>query len=302
MPADAIVSRLEESGSDLKEPRAHLDAVHFAMRASMARREILQTHAYWMGAVQRRLQKRWTVRAVASLDPDAFYRDYYSQNRPVLIERAFDPGRWTWTFERLRDVYGGEEVEVMRGKTRDHYYVTPDRYKVRTGLRAFIDEILTTETNELYLTGHNRAVVGRLGEVLDDFQPLPEITGGGSPRSFTSLWMGPRGALSPLHYDKSNVIMVELLGVKRVFLISPYDECFLYHDDKRVYSPVDPRSPDLERFPLYRFARVHEVLVPPGAALFIPVAWWHCVESVTPTFSASMRKFTRPNDFPANLF
>jgi ribosomal protein L16 Arg81 hydroxylase len=44
-------------------------------------------------------------------------------------------------------------------------------------------------------------------------------------------------------------------------------------------SQVDIFSPDLEKFPNFKNAVVHEAVIGPGDILFIPACWWHFVES-----------------------
>jgi ribosomal protein L16 Arg81 hydroxylase len=41
--------------------------------------------------------------------------------------------------------------------------------------------------------------------------------------------------------------------------------------------------------------------VRPGDVLFIPVGWWHWVESLSPSVSVSFVNFSYPNTFDWNL-
>jgi hypothetical protein len=255
-----------------------------------------ERYACWLAALRRRQQRRTLgVHAVSSIEPDAFYRDYYQQNRPLHFSSiGAEPHI---SFEVLRARYGTEQVEVMRRRGDGDFVAARDR--VAMTLAAFIDEIHEVETDALYMTSQNGAVHGALGGVLDEFRPLPGILSprAGSIRGY--LWMGPKGATSRLHYDRANVLIVQIIGEKRVVLVPPHEECFLYQDAQTLTSPVDPRNADMRCFPLFRFATPREVTLKSGSALFIPVGWWHFVESLSPTFSASMFNFRAPNGFAA---
>jgi hypothetical protein len=43
---------------------------------------------------------------------------------------------------------------------------------------------------------------------------------------------------------------------------------------------VDFERPDYARFPKFREARGQEAIVGPGDVLYIPIYWWHHIESV----------------------
>jgi hypothetical protein len=42
-------------------------------------------------------------------------------------------------------------------------------------------------------------------------------------------------------------------------------------------SPIDPREPDLSRFPKFAGAKPVETILEPGEVLYIPQFWWHFV-------------------------
>src|SRR4029434_9804516 len=81
---------------------------------------------------------------------------------------------------------------------------------------------------------------------------------------------------------------------KRFHIISPLHVHRVYND-AAVLSPVDPRAPDLVRFPLFAEVEPEKFVLEAGEALFIPVGWWHHVEALEVSISVSLNNFDAPN-------
>jgi hypothetical protein len=98
------------------------------------------------------------------------------------------------------------------------------------------------------------------------------------------LWLGPRGCISPLHYDPLDNILLQLVGRKRVTLISrDTNPEFLYmgeHGQQYNTSAVNVENPNFERHPLFAKVKVYTLEILPGDALFIPSKWLHHVRSL----------------------
>jgi lysine-specific demethylase 8 len=116
------------------------------------------------------------------------------------------------------------------------------------------------------------------------------------------LWLGPRSCVSPLHYDPLDNILVQVVGRKRVRLLSKEtDASSLYignnndenHHQHQQYntSAVNVEDPDLVKHPLFDSLSVLCVDLYPGDALFIPAKWWHHVRSLE--FSVSVNSWWR---------
>lgn len=296
-----------ESMLDLLE-RAGVETNGLLKTATALSRERIQTtkrwetsraYAYWIQSVHSRLQEGApSVPKVAQLERAAFEQEYYFQNRPLFVERAYEPGSFQWPFDRIRNELGHAIVEVSRERSKElgvSDHAGNQNESIR--LADFVDEIRRCESRDVYLTAQNLAIQGELGKVLHNFKPLDGILREPLPGE-ASLFMGPKGAFSPLHFDGGNVVIVQLLGTKRVILIRPEEFRYLYVDREKSLSMVDVAVPDYNKFPLYRFAHPVEVIVPPGSALFVPVGWFHYVESLSPSFSASITSFLVSNYFP----
>lgn len=119
------------------------------------------------------------------------------------------------------------------------------------------------------------------------------------------IWMGPRGTLSPLHYDPLDNLLMQVVGTKRVLLyprtvglkdgskdISAAEEAAWTYagSDGMQYntSPVDVENPDLQKYPLFaKCPPPIECVLTPGDALYIPAKWWHHVRSLSRSVSVN---------------
>ena len=136
--------------------------------------------------------------------------------------------------------------------------------------------------------------------LLADLDPLPDVLDSSHLDGNTFLWLGPAGTVTPLHHDVDNVLFVQLHGEKMITLASPMQSHRMYNGIS-VYSEVDARAPDLVRHPLFAEVDLLRVTVRPGDVLFIPVGWWHQVESLSVSVSVSFVNFIYPNAFVWHL-
>ncbi|ESO87419.1 hypothetical protein LOTGIDRAFT_220114 [Lottia gigantea] len=98
------------------------------------------------------------------------------------------------------------------------------------------------------------------------------------------LLVGMDGVITPAHYDEQQNFFAQIGGFKRFLLFDPsMFECLypypVYHPHDRQ-SQVDFDNPDHERFPNFRNLYGQEAIVGPGDVLYLPIYWWHQVESV----------------------
>mmetsp|Transcript_17574 Transcript_17574/g.50271 ORF Transcript_17574/g.50271 Transcript_17574/m.50271 type:complete len:357 (+) Transcript_17574:36-1106(+) len=123
------------------------------------------------------------------------------------------------------------------------------------------------------------------------------------------LWFGPRRAVSPLHYDPLDNLLMQVDGTKRVLLyprtaglsdvategaegISVAEQAaWTYAGSdgmQKNTSPVNVEHPDLEKYPLFANSPpAIECTLNPGDVLFIPAKWWHHVRSLTRSVSVN---------------
>ncbi|KAG8000143.1 Hypoxia-inducible factor 1-alpha inhibitor [Nibea albiflora] len=98
------------------------------------------------------------------------------------------------------------------------------------------------------------------------------------------LLIGMEGNVTPAHYDEQQNFFAQIKGHKRCILFPPDQfECLYPYP---VHHPCDRQSqvsfdnPDYEKFPNFKNVVGYEAVVGPGDVLYIPMYWWHHIESL----------------------
>jgi hypothetical protein len=241
-----------------------------------------------------------------ALSPASFQRDFVRENRPVVITGVADqwPAIRHWTpsyfatmFPTASVVYTAWESGNPKNDPTDYYQ---HRRKHRTQLGSFINSMNTeADFSRNYLTQF--PVFRELPELAEDIGALDQYMQ--VPRSLQSrfrkpptMWLGPAGTVTPIHFDGADNLLVQIYGRKKLILVPPCQSSCLYYPCLRLghvhYSPVDVEDPDLDQFPAYRGATPAEVTLEPGEILFIPVRWWHHARSLDQAISLNFWWFS----------
>ena len=231
----------------------------------------------------------------------AFLDDFYSQNRPCIIEGAMDdwPALTKWTGDYLKARCGDRIVEVQANRNSDaNYEINQTKLKKEMTFGEFVDIVESgVQTNDWYITANNS---GKNKEALrplwDDVVIFPDYLRADNPNDNGFFWYGPAGTVTPLHHDLTNNFMAQVRGRKRIKLIAPYDSADVYNN-RHCYSPVDPEQPDAARFPKFANVNVIDVEIGPGELFFLPVGWWHHVRGLEISITMTFTNFVFDNDF-----
>lgn len=227
-----------------------------------------------------------------------FLRHFYAASRPVVIEGAIEgwPALRRWTPEYLAERIGDAEIAYQGGREGDpEFELHKDRHTRTMPFRRFIEAITRPgAANDAYLTAYNSGAnaealaplhtdLGRLDRYLTDAPGM--------------LWVGPAGTFTPIHFDLTNNLLVQVTGAKRLQLFPPAEAGRLAHH-RHVFSDVRDIE-DEQRLALYpqaRAARRFEVVLGPGDCLFIPVGWFHQVRSLSFSTMLTYTGFLWGND------
>jgi len=231
-----------------------------------------------------------------------FIRQYYALNKPVVFKQAYK--HWqaaNWTPETLLQTVGEAEVEVQFGReSNPRFELDSVKHKKQMPFSDYHKLVMeTASSNDFYMTANNAAKNAQAMAPL--YQDMGNFADGyfdeslHSSRSF--IWFGPKGNYTPLHHDETNNMFLQIYGRKKYYMIPPLQTPYLYNDTA-VFSPLDFRDPDFNRYPLAANVTPIEVMLEPGDTLFIPVGWWHQVQSLDVSISITMTNFNAANAFP----
>ncbi|MGB7404556.1 MAG: cupin-like domain-containing protein [Pacificimonas sp.] len=251
---------------------------------------------------QRRLSAfAGNVPVQASLTGEQFLTHFYAPGRPVLMQKiAADWTATNWTPEGLAERVGSAPVEVQGGRESDPDFETrKDDHRQTMPFDAFIDAI-GVGGNDLYMTAYNSAANRKVLAVLDTDLGTIDAVLTDAPGM---MWIGPGGTFTPLHFDLTNNLIVQLVGRKTIVLIPPAETAKLGHEDA-VFSTVGDIEDEaaLARQPGAIDAHRFTLELGPGDALFVPIGWWHQVRAAEFSVTMTYTNFRWPNrgheDYP----
>lgn len=230
-----------------------------------------------------------------------FKTHFYEANRPLVL-RGF-LARWpavqSWTPALLKNRCGDLQVELQaRRSTNPDFELQPQLHRESHGFREFVDYCFAdSASNDKYMTARNGASNQEvLRRLQSDFDAIPEFLDPSRASTENFLWFGPKGTITPLHHDLTNNMMAQVVGEKKIRLISP-DSLPLLYNHLHVYSEVALANIDVQRFPLFAGVHIIDVVIRPGDLLFLPVGWWHHVESLSTSITITCTNFRWSNDF-----
>jgi hypothetical protein len=231
----------------------------------------------------------------SKLSPEDFYANYVNK-KPLVMRGAVSgfPAVSRWSVRYLASLAPDLRVRLKTGSmpegrttaTRlDDYARIVTEWEERAAASREADE------PPPYL--HDLPLLTMIPRLLDDLDGFPAEY---FPKFFQNRWwkftqffVGPSGALTPLHFDTllTHNLFFQVSGTKRFVMVHPDDRDRCYINDWR-WSPVDPDEPDTERYPRFGGARVLTCLVEAGDVLYMPPGTLHKVMSLTPSISFNL--------------
>lgn len=218
-----------------------------------------------------------------------FLKNYIIKERPVVLDNCIN--HWP-ALEKWKDqnyfikLAGPRTVSIEIGSK----YTDSDWTQRLITIEEFIKEyIYQTKGPTGYLAQYQ--LFDQIPELKNDITEPEYCCFADSTEPVDVMaWYGPKGTVSPLHHDPKRNLLTQVVGEKQLFLFSPSDSENLYphgHELLNNTAQVDPRQPDLEKYPKYKSAKPYYCILKPGQMLYIPPKWWHFVESLSISFSVS---------------
>nr|SVE86194.1 EOG090X0844 [Daphnia similis] len=207
--------------------------------------------------------------------------------KPVVITGAMDfwpaMSESRWSVDYVRKVAGYRTVPIEIGSK----YTDDAWSQSLTTVNEFIDNyILTSNATAGYLAQYQ--LFQQIPQLKKDILVPDYCYLGTCDDIQVNAWFGPRGTISPLHYDPDHNFLSQVVGSKYIRLYSEEVTASLYpHEQHLLFntSQVDVEHPDLEKFPLFPSAPYLETILESGSMLYIPPRMWHYVRSLSTSFS-----------------
>jgi len=232
-----------------------------------------------------------------------FIKDYYSQHRPVILKEGIEhwPALHKWSPQYFASKFGHHSVEVQMNRNLDEQFERHSpSLKQKRKMSEFVSKVMSVDaSNDFYMTANNATNSHQMLQEL--FLDIGDFAEGycdsalKDERSF--LWFGPKGTFTPLHHDLTNNMLVQIYGRKKVTLIPALQVPHLYNDHWVFSELSNANKIDFEKYPLARSITPVECILNTGEALFIPIGWWHSVESLDVSISISFTHFNAPNHY-----
>jgi hypothetical protein len=259
----------------------------------------------WLIGVQRdlrRLSPRLDrIDRVIGIGAEDFLDRYYAANWPVILsgELADWPALSLWTPEYLTEQVGGAIIEYQGGRSsNDRFELEKDRHRRTAPFDDFI-WMIRERGNDAYLTAYNSgATAEALRPLRADLGRIDKLLAHGPEADEGMLWIGPAGTFTPLHHDLTNNLLVQIAGRKRI-VMAPPSETPKLANAVHVFSEAGDLLSDeaRARFPALADVRKAELVLEPGEILFLPIGWWHQVEALDFSISATYTNFRWRNDW-----
>ncbi|MEP6635760.1 MAG: cupin-like domain-containing protein [Acidobacteriota bacterium] len=250
------------------------------------------------------------IERVAHPTPRLFYELYVKPNKPVILAGITDTWKAisSWTPDYFRSHYADASVMFTAWESSEPSNDPTDYYRNRKRLGTRLGRFIDLMNSELDFSRNYisqfpvfqvipqlRDDIGSLDSYMNipPYYPEPLAT---RLKKEPTLWFGPAGTVTPVHFDSAHNLLVQIHGRKKLLLIPPRQSRSLYYPRLDLghvnYSPVDVEAPDLQRFPLFKDVRPLEVCLEPGEVLFIPVRWWHYARALDVTISLNFWWFS----------
>ena len=230
--------------------------------------------------------------ALSELTRYDWYQKYVATCRPVIVTDFLTPiDAGNWKLDVLKYLYAEEQVQVQANRDSNPFF-EQEKHKHTATMRFgdFVDAITSEPTNNWYLTANNELLKrAPFTELIPRIQTIPHLLDRNQLYASTFLWIGGEGIKTPCHHDTVMLFHYQVQGRKKWRFVSPL-ELLKMQNTNAVFSPLDLADLTLP-------VRVIECTVEEGEAIFLPLAWWHQVESLDVSVSISFSGLPISNSY-----
>ncbi len=235
---------------------------------------------------------------VRHLTKEAFIRDYFKPQKPVVIERFVEnwPAFSLWNLDYMKVVAGQKTVPLYDDRPV-HYKDGFNEPHATMKMADYID-LLKREPTRYRIFLWN--ILKEIPELQKDFY-YPDF-GLKLMKGLPMLFFGGQNSYTFMHYDidLANIFHFHFEGKKECILFPQSESKCLYKVPYSLitHESIDFSNPDYHKWPALQYVSGYTTNLSHGEVLYIPEGYWHHMKYHTPGFSMSLRAIARN---PANL-
>lgn len=239
---------------------------------------------------------------VGTNDNDAISRDFvtfYKNQTPVVVRKLVNHwpalSKWPDLDYLARTVPPNTlcEVEIGAYHQGDKLTVPFENYidYLKLFQEQYEDSEIEAPTDQLLYLAQNdmQSLPGLEHDVSVPFLCTDRRFGLGHQYS-RMIWMGPKGCISPLHYDPLDNLLMQIVGRKAVKLLPrnvPASSVGAGDEYGQQYNTSSLNMDQVDHLPEDVQSQLLHTVLEPGDALYIPYQWWHYVRSLDSSISVN---------------
>ncbi|MCK7589702.1 cupin-like domain-containing protein [Subsaxibacter sp. CAU 1640] len=240
---------------------------------------------------------------VKNISKEAFLRDYYKPQKPVVIERFIEdwPAYSKWNLDYMKSIAGDKIVPLYDDRPVD-YKDGFNEPHAKMKMSDYVD-LLKTEPTRYRIFLWN--VLKEVPQLQKDYS-YPDF-GLKLMKGLPMLFFGGEDSYTFMHYDidLANIFHFHFEGKKEIILFDQKQNKYLYKVPHSLITreDIDFSNPDLDKWPALKYAKGYKTYLNHGEVLYMPEGYWHYMKYVTPGFSMSLRSIAKnPRNFSKAIY
>ena len=253
-------------------------------------------------------------------DMEQFIVKYFVKEEPIKIFNMISdwPALKKWNnLDYFVNKCGFRTIPIEIGRV----YTDDSWTQKLMNMHEYISQYVLTKNNNKnigYLAQHELFEQIKSPSLINDFS-IPDICHIGKNDFNTTgsinAWFGPKGTITPIHYDPKHNLLSQIIGYKYICLfhpnvwdkyLYPYPKDHLLHNtstmDINIFDLIHSNTITNEhkrqltiKYPQFfqlinhenSSSKFYEIILKPGDVLYIPPKWGHFVTSLSVSFSLS---------------
>ncbi|MEO6346423.1 MAG: cupin-like domain-containing protein [Aquaticitalea sp.] len=235
---------------------------------------------------------------VKTITKEAFLRDYFKPQKPVVIERFIEdwPAFSKWNLDYMKATFGDTIVPLYDDRPVDSKEGFNEPH-ARMKMSDYID-LLKREPTKFRIFLWN--ALKEVPQLQNDYT-FPDF-GLSLMKGLPMLFFGGRNSHTFMHYDidLANIFHFHFEGKKEIILFDQEQSKYIYKVPHALITreDIDFSNPDFKKWPVLAKAKGYKTELNHGEVLYMPEGYWHYMKYITPGFSMSLRAIARnPKNF-----